>query len=326
MCWLRLGEAYIHAGRHAAALKALNRALYLRPDDWMCMYQMGEVQRQTGLLSEAIETFGTVLLTHPKETGVVLALAQTHLSQGRIENASGYSGRAVSSFLTSISTSMDLVEWSPGFRRIAWKTIVDSLLYLATFATFDDHEMVNRVLSRLNKQCAASQADEKVKDISPPVVKPGVELTGVDVLRVAVAICSYRLTLFTGEDEGIASARFDYGLALYQYSTKVSLEEVRESKTNSAIELVRLALVSEAGNPSYWTAFGNFNFAVHPKIAQHAYIRSLEIDSKVLNINFTKYICSHLIRMLEFGQILGSYIFTTTTLSSQTRHFIELKR
>ena len=57
MSWLRLGEAYSKAGRFAAALKALERARELDPDDWIASYFIGEVQRQMGLYEEAIKAY-----------------------------------------------------------------------------------------------------------------------------------------------------------------------------------------------------------------------------------------------------------------------------
>jgi superkiller protein 3 len=100
-------------------------------------------------------------------------------------------------------------------------------------------------------------------------------------MKITAAICSYRLSLFTSEDDGIASARFDFGLALHKYALQTPDVEVRAKKVTAAIEMVRLALVSEPGNPSYWAAFGTFNFLDHPKVSQHAYITALEINNKV---------------------------------------------
>ena len=252
----------------------------------MVSFQIGEVQRQTGLLTDAVKTFKSVLEKSPRETGVLLALAQTHLTQGRSESFSGYLGRSVVSYLDAISTALDLIEWSPGFRRIAWKTVVDALFELTEFASYDDNDSVNTVLSRLNDRCAAVQNDERVKDIPFVRIHQGTVLSGTDVLKVTVAVCSYRLALFTTEDDGVASARFDFGLALHRFAMQTPDETLRLKKVKDAIELLRMALVVEPTNPAYWAAFGNFHFADNAKVAQHAYIKALEINNKVNNLPF----------------------------------------
>src|ERR1700728_4416313 len=76
IAWLRLGEAYSRGGRHAAAMKALVRARELDPDDWMCSFFIGEVQRQMGQYQEAVDSFQSILVTRPLETGVMMSLAQ----------------------------------------------------------------------------------------------------------------------------------------------------------------------------------------------------------------------------------------------------------
>ncbi|KAG8752591.1 Superkiller protein 3 [Ceratobasidium sp. 428] len=59
--WLQLGEAYAQSGRHAAALKALERAQNLAPSsEWIGAYTIGLVQRDMGLFSQAVETFNQV--------------------------------------------------------------------------------------------------------------------------------------------------------------------------------------------------------------------------------------------------------------------------
>lgn len=90
------------AGRHAAALKALSKSLELQPDDWMASYLLGEVHRQMGHLTEAIESFESILDRASDATAVLLSLAQTRLSQGRAELTTGYLARSASSFLSAI--------------------------------------------------------------------------------------------------------------------------------------------------------------------------------------------------------------------------------
>jgi superkiller protein 3 len=51
---LRLGEAQLLAGRHIAALKALERARDLAPHLWVSLYLIGRGKAQLGEYAEAV--------------------------------------------------------------------------------------------------------------------------------------------------------------------------------------------------------------------------------------------------------------------------------
>jgi len=48
------------------------------------------------------------------------------------------------------------------------------------------------------------------------------------------------------------------------------------------VDAITNALREEPTNDSYWTAYGNAHFSDQPEIAQHAYIKALELDPKVI--------------------------------------------
>ncbi|EJD03262.1 TPR-like protein [Fomitiporia mediterranea MF3/22] len=280
LSWLRLGEAYMKAGRHAAAVKALNKAHELIPEDWMCVYLLGEVRRQTGQLLQAIETFMQVLEKVPDETTVQLSLAETYVSQGRTELSTGYLARASTSFLLAIMTSLDLIDSSPGFRRLALKTIADALLKLSEFSVFADLELAKSVFARL-AVLHKGQSDERLAGIIDyPLVSQSAPIDGTLSLRLAVTTYSLRLSLFSKDEESIGSAWFDLGVGVSRIAASTRTTNVKEKAEKQATEFVRLALLADSGNPTFWNAFGDFNFLSKPMVAQHAYIKALEINSK----------------------------------------------
>ena len=125
--WVRLGEAYARAGRHAAAVKVLEHARTLRPDDWICSYLIADVQSQTGQFNEAITSLQSILDEHPSELGVLVALSTAHLNSGTQQASSGFFARAEVSFLAAIEVAWRAMETNSGFSRIAWKIIGDAL-------------------------------------------------------------------------------------------------------------------------------------------------------------------------------------------------------
>lgn len=280
LTWLRLGEAYAKAGRHAAAIKALDKSHELCPEDWTCIYQIGDVQRQTGQFAQAINTFSSVLSSNPNETVTLLSLAETQLALGRSELATGFLGRASMSFISAISTSLDLIDSSNGFRRLAWKTIADALLALAGLS-IHDNDLSRDILYRI-AEIQSDKVDDRIAEfVDRPLFKENDYIDTDLVLKLAVVTCNYRLSLFAKDEDGIGDAWFDLGVSLFRLSFFTSSDEARQSMLGKATEYVRVALLSDPGNPAFWEVFGVLNFVSQPAIAQHAFIRALEMNNKV---------------------------------------------
>ena len=100
-------------------------------------------------------------------------------------------------------------------------------------------------------------------------------------MKLAIQTSRFRLTLFAKDEDGIGSAWFDLGVGLARLATFTVLDSVKTASEKQAIESVRLALLTEPGNASFWNVFGNLNFLSRPMIAQHAYIKALEVNAKV---------------------------------------------
>ncbi|KIJ18985.1 hypothetical protein PAXINDRAFT_109465 [Paxillus involutus ATCC 200175] len=279
LSWLRLGEAYSKAGRHAAALKALAKAHDLNPDDWMCTYLIGEVQRQTGRLAEALISFESILDVRPKEIGVLASLAQTQLDLARQERFSGFSARAEQSFIAAITTCLTMSQESSGYGGVAWKIAADSLLGLSETTTFVDEDDVRELLSWTNTLLQGHASTRIAQAFSPKPATDDTPLTSRHAREAAVAAYDYRITVGSTEDIALASALFDLGVALYTWSTE-GKNSGHELATEAATSLLKQALQKEPGNASYWTALGSMYFQDKPKAAQHAYIKALERDSK----------------------------------------------
>ncbi|KAL5507335.1 SKI3 [Sanghuangporus vaninii] len=278
--WLRLGEAYMKAGRYAAALKALHRVHELEPEEWLCTYLLGEVQRQTGQLPIAIAAFTEVLEKVPHEMTVLLSLAETHLAQGRLELSRGYLSRSSASFLSAITVSLDLADSSPGFRRLALKTIADSLMALSDFSEFSDPDMAAKTLSRTEALYAEGD-DERISGIiQHPLLADPSMANAFAALQLAVVTYNLRLSLFAKDEEGIGSAWYDLGVSISRLASVTQSQAKKEKVGKVAIEFVRTALSADPEKSQFWNAFGNLNFVTRPMIAQHSYIRALESNPK----------------------------------------------
>ncbi|KAI0356305.1 TPR-like protein [Trametes cingulata] len=280
MSWLRLGEAYSKAGRYAAAFKALEHARELDPTDWIASYFIGEVQRQMGAYEEAIRAFQSILADRPKELGVLHSLGQSYLDLGRFELSTGFSARAETSFISAVRVSLDLLEASSGFRRVAWKTIADALFHLSGFADISDDDLVREVLTTVIP-LVTDHPGKGLADIVPyPLNAADSSNLSLLALETALAAYDYRLTLGAVDDAAKATAYYDLGSALSTFGRRTSDSARRDRASQHAIAQFKEALRLEPSNDAFWVALGNATFLSQPGVCQHSYVRALEIDSK----------------------------------------------
>ena len=322
LLWLRLGEAYSRAGRHAAALKALAKAHELDPDDWVCTFLIGEVQHQTGRLVEALLSFNLILDARPKEIGVLLSLAQTQLDLAHQERLTGFSARSEQSFVAATTTCFTASQESSGHGGVMWKVVADALFGLSKAAVFVDERAVEDILNHTNS-LLRGHASTRIAPVFSPRSNT-TKHTRRHVLEAAVAAYDYRITVGSTEDIALGSALFDLAMALYVWCADVK-SNTFETASESATSLLKQALQKEPGNPVYWTALGNMYFLGKPKAAQHAYIKALERDSKVCSMYAPSCGGPKIVydRTWLHGPILVFCTYTTMIWNWRTRRYCE---
>lgn len=237
-----------------------------------------------GQYQQAIDGFLEILSTQPSELQVLLALAQTHLDFGRAQLAASFTSRAEASFVQSINVILTVVDTSPGFRRIAWKTAADALLELSKMtATFTDREVIAAMLAQVIPLVA-----NKVQDSLSSLLSPQTELEENSssslpgpLLEVALHAFRYRSSLGFLDDAAAASGSYDLAVVLATYSSRMSGNPKAGSFREEAIKCMKDAVSLDPLNDRYWHALGDLYFLSHPKTAQHAYVKALELDNKV---------------------------------------------
>jgi superkiller protein 3 len=97
---------------------------------------------------------------------------------------------------------------------------------------------------------------------------------------LAIFLYSHIVSISQKDDEATASASFDLAVAYHKVAQVLFVEE-RKACLGEAIKCVRRSLSLMPGNPQYWSALGSLVFGEKPELAQHAYIKAIEYDSKV---------------------------------------------
>ncbi|KAG1745363.1 superkiller protein 3 [Suillus paluster] len=279
LSWLRLGEAYSKAGRHVAALRALGRAHELQPDDWMCTYFIGEVQRQAGRLTEALASFQSILDIRPTEAGVLLSVAQTHLDLARHERFIGFVARAEQSFVSCINVMLAAIQESPGYRGVAWKIAADALFDLSAITVFVDESNVRAAVTVV-RELIQDQSSARLAGLFKfTSLSPDDPITGLNALEAAVAAYDYRITVGSPDAAALPSSLYDLAVALHAWILKQPPDTTQRASEAANSFLIQ-ALQKEPGNARFWIALGDIHFTHKPKLSQHAYIKALEFDNK----------------------------------------------
>ena len=306
--WTRLGEAYAKSGRPVAALKALAHAASISPDEWTCAFLMGVVHHQMGQYELAITKYEQILVHHPDEPGVLLSLADAFLALGRSQFSTGFITRSDSSFASSIAICLGAIDASTSFRRVAWKTVADALFELSKTAVFANEEVVRDAVLRL---CKALIFDGDGSPLERTISGVGTytsiasrleeNVGGRTVLWLAAAAYQFRVELCDHDDDTHASALFDFSVVLHRAASNGQKDD-QDVILDQAGEALKLALKKDPSNELFWNALGTINFERNPKLAQHSYIRALELDPKVRFSSWT-FVLGFLFHVLQSATI-----------------------
>ena len=259
-------------------MKALEHAKTLRQDDWICSYLIADVQSQTGRFTEAIRSLQSILEEHPSELGILVALSTAHLNCGAQEVSLGFFARAEVSFLTAIEVAWKAMETNSGFNRVAWKIIADSLFRYSSIQLPRETERLSDALFTLKEILEAAPSIPVSKPLIGSFAPEGV--SALVVLDFAVATYEYRISFGFHDDKAKASAWHDLGVALQSLRSRNVASHATITQ-DQVIGCLKEAVTAEPNEELHWIALGDAYSLKNAKSAQHAYIRSLELNSKV---------------------------------------------
>jgi len=259
----------------------------------MCDFQVGQVHRQLGDHQLAIDAL-LEILSHHEEDVVKAALAETRLEMAQAYRTSGFIDRAKDSWVTALSEGLELTEMV-GARGVAWKVVSDALANLAgvLHGPLEGEDLLTNALLRASTvlykewknadDSLASLVDlstltKHLKGEGAASVLEG----GVIAGRLNIAACSYRTHLAGTVDASLSSALFDLAASLFNYCARIAIISDTGKIHQTAAGLLKRGLRISPGDEAYWNALGTLSFNMNPKLAQHAYIKALEIDPKVI--------------------------------------------
>jgi superkiller protein 3 len=296
--YVGLGESYHNSGRYNSASRAFNYAenptdgVVLKRSDqegWFTKYMLANVNRELSEFDEALAGYEAVLTSRPKEFGVSIALLQTLVEKGWHCVETGFFGEAVDSAIRGIEVALSITEYKPDAFNL-WKAVGDACS-LFTWV----QEKLQQFPVELIDKVLRSKSDMKInidehKDIDGLGQEALAALTADEdntlskVLKAS--ILSQKRAISSCAHDIHAQAVAWYNLGWTEYRAHVCLEQegIEGSKLTTylraAMKCFKRAIELEAGNSEFWNSLGVITTTLSPKVAQHAFVRSLHLNER----------------------------------------------
>jgi superkiller protein 3 len=296
--YVGLGESYHNSGRYNSASRAFNYAehptdgvLKKRPEDesWFTKYMLANVNRELGEFDDALKGYEAVLTTRPKEFGVSLALLQTLVEKGWRCIETGFFGEAIDSAIRAIEVAATITDYKPDAFNL-WKAVGDACSLfswvqerLNEFPSDDMEELLrsksdvgidfdtHKDIDGIGKDSLASLSSEQ-----EPVLQR--------VLKAAILAQKRAISSCTHDIHAQAVAWYNLGWT--EYRAHVCLEQEGDNDGSlttflrAAMKCFKRAIELEAGNSEFWNSLGVITTTLSPKVAQHAFVRSLHLNER----------------------------------------------
>ncbi|KAI5476323.1 hypothetical protein MNV49_007836, partial [Pseudohyphozyma bogoriensis] len=285
--WIRLGIAYRESGKFIAALKVFVKALSLDPDSWYAKFLIGDVQKEIGLLEPAIKVFREILEDRPDELGVRVVLAETALAKGQDEFNGNFLGRAEESLIVALEEASKIID-AGSATRVAWKVAGDALVGLGKIPLPASLDRSTPLALHLLEVIGKADVDTRIEGmdgVRVEALRQAVHNAANPAFFLALAVLAskMRVLLETQNEVSIGSAWLDLGLslsAIRPHLAPLGLPSAEHDALLQAVRCIKYALHKEPVNASFWNALGVLAFDLSPRLTQHAFIKSIEYNSR----------------------------------------------
>jgi superkiller protein 3 len=299
--YVGLGESYHNSGRYNSAARAFNYAeeptdgVVMKKadaDSWFTKYMLANVHREVSEFDEAIFGYEKVIRERPSEFGVLIALLQTLVEKAWRCIETGFFGEAAGTATKAIEVAVQTAECKPGAFNL-WKAVGDAIAVFTwvqeqlpslPFKTvgdllctpsdtgeaidFDVHKDVDGIGKDRAENLSSDQSGEKSRlskalDASILAQKRAIVSSAGDIHAQAVAW---------------------YNLGWSEYRAHVCLEQEQSAGLTmflrASMKCFKRAIELEAGNAEFWNSLGVVTTTLNPKVAQHAFVRSLHLNER----------------------------------------------
>lgn len=296
--YVGLGESYHNSGRYNSASRAFNYAenptdgiVLNRSDEegWFTKYMLANVNRELNQFEEALTGYEAVLSDRPKEFGVSIALLQTLIEKAWHCIETGFFGEAADSAVRGIEVAETITEYKPDAFNL-WKAVGDACSIFSWVQDKLDHcpfELVVKVLQSPSNMKVDFDAYKDVDGLGQEA------LASLSTSKNTILAKVLKAAIFA-QKRAIASCAHDihaqavawYNLGWTEYRAHVCLEQEGDEESRltthlrASMKCFKRAIELEAGNSEFWNSLGVITTTLSPKVAQHAFVRSLHLNER----------------------------------------------
>lgn len=298
--WVGLGESYHHSGRYIAAAKAFEHAQKLEPNlpesekelIWFARYMLANVRRELAEYEDAVARYEDVLSFRPRETGVLIALLQTLTESSWHSVQTGLFNDAAEMACKAIDVAISLANERVDIFNL-WKAVGDAasnFSYLKMKAEkMPSHNLRRLLATDLDTSALGTLADvDEVGQNSLSLLDDTAEGSTPSDICMYAAIIAYKRAIHVSLQDTHAQAVSWYNLGWAEYRAYRTMQ-LGTSKTGkkqarkflkAALRCFKRAIELEAGNADFWNSLGVVTTDMSPKVAQHAFVRSVHLNDR----------------------------------------------
>ena len=299
--WVGLGESYHHSGRFIAATKAFDQAQQLESNlsssekerIWFARYMLANVKRELGEYDDAIARYEDVLSFRPNEIGVTIALLQTLTENSWKCLDSGLFNDSAELARKTIIVATSLAQGRAEIFNL-WKAVGDACANFSYIKMKADKMPINEMRKLLSTELDPTALDllADVDEMGQNYVSLPEDESGessISDICIYASILAYKRAIHVSIQDVHAQAVSWYNLGWAEYRAYKSVQ-IRSSKgkgkkqprkfLKASIRCFKRAIELEAGNSEFWNSLGVVTTNMSPKVAQHAFVRSLHLNDR----------------------------------------------
>ncbi|QKX57384.1 uncharacterized protein TRUGW13939_04496 [Talaromyces rugulosus] len=298
--WVGLGESYHNSGRYIAATKAFEHAEELEANlpksessnIWFSRYMLANVKRELGDYEDAVGRYEDVLAIRPNEFGVMVALLQTLTESSWKSLDTGLFNDAAKSARKALDVVAAMVKERFKVFNL-WKAVGDACAIFSYLKNKSSYVSVPDLLSLLSTEIEGGALDiivdtDNVGSNYATLLDPENEDISPSERCLYASILAYKRAVYVAAEDVHGQAISWYNLGWAEYRAYRSIEigktkkDARQTKRflKAAIICFKRAIELEAGNSGFWNSLGVVTSSLSPKVAQHAFVRSLHLNDR----------------------------------------------
>ncbi|EOA89530.1 Superkiller protein 3 [Exserohilum turcicum] len=296
--YVGLGESYHNSGRYNSASRAFNYAenptdgiVMKRSDEegWFTKYMLANVNRELSEFEEALAGYEAVLAVRPKEFGVSIALLQTLVEKAWQCIETGFYGEAADGLTRGIEVADTITEYKPDAFNL-WKAVGDACSMFSWAQDKLDHcpfELVVKVLQSKSDMELDFDAHKDIDGLGQEALASlSTNRDSILTKVLKAAILAQKRAISSCAHDIHAQAVAWYNLGWTEYRAHVCLEQEGGKETKlttylrASMKCFKRAIELEAGNSEFWNSLGVITTTLSPKVAQHAFVRSLHLNER----------------------------------------------